>query len=155
MTLLYLFNDQPYFDLFIGPDGLTFPGLQYDIINGQIPIISGEGQTILKDKLYFIQNTYPNTSLLWRENAKYLTDKFEQFTESKGIINALKMIDYFLKGKNIGLLASYLAVLEFDTITKDIKYPSYLFRLYNGNTFVKKLLYFDDPLYGSFYADFV
>lgn len=155
VTLLYLFNDQPYFDLFIGPDGLTFPGLQYDIINGQIPIISGEGQTILKDKLYFIQNTYPNTSLLWRENAKYLTDKFEQFTESKGIINALKMIDYFLKGKNIGLLASYLAVLEFDTITKDIKYPSYLFRLYNGNTFVKKLLYFDDPLYGSFYADFV
>ena len=157
VTLLYILDDQPYFDLYIGPDGLTFPGLQYDIINGQIPKINGDGRTELNNKLYFLQNYYPSSSLLWRENTDYLTKKYNTITDSKGTINALKMIDNFQKGKNIGLLASYLAVLEFDSITKDIKYPSYLFRLYNEitNTFEKNLLYFDDPLLGSFYADFV
>jgi hypothetical protein len=66
------------------------------------------------------------------------------------------MIDYFQKGKNIGLLGSYSAVLQFNQY-KDIEFPSFLFRLYKSatNTFVQNSISFDDPLLGSFQADFI
>jgi hypothetical protein len=154
VTLLYILDEQPYFNLY--ESGLTFPGNQYDIVNTQLPIISGFGRVVLNNKLYYIQNTYPNTSLLWRENADYLTKKYKVLTDSAGVLNAINMIDYFLKAKNIALLGSHSAVLEFNRITNDVEYPSFLFRLYNGitDTFDKNSLFLDDPLLGNFYATF-
>lgn len=157
VVVLYLLDEQPYFDLYDEPSPLTFPGKQYDIINTQLPLINGAAQNELNNKLYYIQNTYPNTGLLWRENADYLTVKAGgDLTSSTGLANALTMIDYFQKGKNIGLLGSYSAVLQFNQY-KDIEYPSFLFRLYQSatNTFVQNSISFDDPLLGSFQANFV
>lgn len=149
VVVLYLFDHQPYYDLY--DDTLTFPGKQYDIINTQLPSINGTAQTELDNKLFYVQNTYPNTSLLWRENSDYLTEKAGDLTTSTGLANALSMIDYFQKGKNIGLLGSYSAVLQFNDY-KDIQYPTFLFRKYqaDGNAFVEDSISFNDPLLGTF-----
>ena len=158
VVLLYLFDDNSYFDLYnnvLNP--LLFSGKQYDIINVELPSITGTAQTYLDEKLYYVQTTYPNTSLLWRENADYLTaQEGGTITTSSGLANALTMIDYFQKGKNIGLLASYSAVLQFNQYN-DIEYPSFLFRIYqkSTNTFVQNSISFDDPLLGSFQAEFI
>jgi hypothetical protein len=127
-------------------------------MNGKIPQINGtSAQDELNNKLYYIQNTYPNTSLLWRENAEYLTAKANgTIITSTQLCNALSMIDYFQKGKNIGLLGSYSAVLQFNDY-KDIMFPSFLFRVYQKvtNSFVQSSISFDDPLLGSFEATFI
>lgn len=157
VTVLYIFDEQKYFDLFAVPNPLTFPGKQYDIINTQLPVINGDAQEELNNKLYYIQTTYPNTGLLWRDNTDYLTDKADgTITTSGGLCNALAMIDYFQKGKNIGLLGSYSAVLQFNDF-KDIMFPSFLFRLYRKvpNSFVKAFIAFEDPLLGPFQATFI
>ena len=64
------------------------------------------------------------------------------------------MINYLLQGKSVELLGSYSGVLQFDPITKDILYPSYLKRLYEKkvNNFVNNSIIFDDPLLGKFEA---
>jgi hypothetical protein len=154
VVVLYLFDHQPYYDLY-DTTPLTFLGKQYDIINTQLPSINGEAQLKLNNNLFYVQNTYPNTSLLWRENSDYLTEKAGYLTTSTGLANALSMIDYFQKGKNIGLLGSYSAVLQFNEY-KDIQYPTFLFRKYqaDGNVFVESSISFDDPLLGTFEGDF-
>ena len=54
------------------------------------------------------------------------------------------------------LLPSYSAVLQFNQY-KDIEYPSFLFRVYKNstNTFDESSVSFDDPLLGSFQANFL
>ena len=157
VTLLYIFDEQPYFNLYNENPPLIFSGYQYDIINGQTPKIYGTGQETLNNKLYYLQSIYPNTTLLWRENANYLTKKYETETTSSGLCNALSMINYFLQGKNIKLLGSYSGVLQFDPITKDIMFPSYLKRVYKKevDNFIKYSIIFDDPLLGNFDAQFI
>ena len=157
VTLLYIFDEQSYFNLYNEKPPLTFHGSQYDIINSGTPKIYGTGKDTLNNKLYFIQSVSPNTSILWRENAAYLTEKYKTDTTSSGLCNALSMINYLLKGKSIELLGAYSGVLQFDLITKDILYPSYLKRVYNKNVdnFVKSSIIFDDPLLGKFEAQFI
>ena len=158
VTVLYIFNEQKYFDLYSENPPLTFPGIQYDILNGSTkPAITGSAKDELNNKLIFIQNVSPNTSLLWRENAEYLTLKFKKETTSTALCNGLSMINYLKDGKNINLIASHSGVLQFDEITKDILYPSYLFSVYKKdvNNFIKESLFFDDPLLGKFDATFV
>jgi len=155
-VVIYLFDNQTYYDLYNSPTPLTFSGNQYDILNTQLPSINGTSQSALNDKLFYIQNTYPNTSSLWRENYDYLTvHAGGTITKSAGLANALSMIDYFKKGKNIGLLASYSAVLQFNQY-KDIEYPTFLFRKYQEaeNAFVESSISFDDPLLGNFQGVF-
>ena len=157
VVVLELFDDQSYFDLY--NDELDFPGKQYDIINSNLPSINGTiAQEKLNDKLFYIKNQYSNTSLLFRENADYLTARSggDSYITSAGLSNALNMIDYFLKGKNVGLLGSFSAVLQFNTFN-DIQFPSFLFRLYkmSTNKFEPNYIAFDDPLLGSFQADLI
>lgn len=46
-------------------------------------------------------------------------------------------------------------MLEFDEITKDIKYPSYLISVYKKeiNKFEKNVLFFDDPVTRTYLLD--
>ena len=64
-------------------------------------------------------------------------------------------MQHFIKGKNIGLLGSYSAVLQFNSYN-DIQFPSFLFRLYkkDTDTFVNFNINFEDPLLGNFTAYF-
>jgi hypothetical protein len=153
ILLVLFFNQQQYFDLY--NEGLYFGGQQYYII-GALPTITGEAQNILDKKLINIQSIFPNTSLLFRNNAEYLTNKFKKISQSYGLINALMMIKYIQEKKSISLLGSHLGVLQFDK-NNDLKYESFLTRVYDKeiNNFVKFQLQFNDPLLGKFVADFV
>ena len=157
VTVLYIFNEQQYFDLYNQSPALTFPGNQYDILNTYEPLINGQAQNELNNKLFYIQSISPNTSVLWRKNAEYLTEKYQSQLNSTGVCNSLTMIDYLLNNKPVDILASYSGVLEFNPVSKDILYPSFLNSVYKKdvNKFVKQLISFDDPLLGLFEAEFV
>ena len=153
ILLVLFYNQQTYFDLY--NEGLYFDGLQYYII-GALPTLTGESKNILNKKLLNIQSVFPNTSLLFRKNAEYLTEKYKKISQSYGLINALMMIKYMLEGKNISLLGSHLGVLQFDE-NNDLKYQSFLTRVYDKkvNNFMKYQLEFNDPLLGYFTAEFI
>jgi hypothetical protein len=155
IVISYLFNQQPYFDLYNA--GLTFDGNQYDISSQNAPLIIGTAKTILNNKLYLIKNIYPNTSSLWRENADYLTIQNGTPSSSGTLINGLKMIQYIQERKNINTLGSHLGILEFNSVTRDLLYPSYLTLIYQEteDSFVKSSIVFNDPLLGKFQATFV
>jgi hypothetical protein len=158
ITVLYIFDEQKYYNLYNENPPLTFSGNQYDILNGSSkPNIEGLAKDELNNKLHYVQNTSPNTSILWRENAEYLTLKYKKQTTSTGLCNALHMINYLKEGKNVNLLGSNSGVLQFDEITKDIQYPAYLISIYKKeiDNFTKEKLFFDDPLLGKFDASFV
>ncbi len=156
ISIIYLFDNEAYINLY--NQGLTFPGNQYDILADIPPTITGTAQTLLNGKYYYVLNIYPNTSLLWRKDYDYLSAKTQNnFSNSQNLLNAMKMIQYFLLGKDITTLGSYSGTLEFDSITKDIQFPSYLVVLYNGiiDEYIKNYLYFNDPLLGKFDASFI
>ncbi len=155
ITILYLFNQQPYYDLY--DSGLTFSGNQYDITSQNAPIILGSAKSILNDKLFLIQNIYPNTSYLWRKNADYLTLQKETSSNSGSLLNGMKMISYLEKYENILTFGSYLGILQFNSTTRDLLYPSYLTVVYKEieDGFEKLNITFNDPLLGTFEATFV
>jgi hypothetical protein len=126
------------------------------IASGQVdPIIPSQG-TVLNENLYSLDITYPSTSYLWNENSLYLTEKYSSNTDSLQLLNALKIMQYILAGKDIKLLGSHLGTLEFNSNNNTIKYPSVLTQQYQStpNKFVNFEINFKDPLLGTFTADF-
>ncbi len=113
--------------------------------------------SILSEKYFYVDNIYPNTSLLFRENKFYIQKKYGPEADPGNIANALKMIQYFIENKDIDNLASYSGTLEFDE-NNDLKYPSFLVQQYVKigpiKTFEKSYLTFNDPLLGRFNATF-
>jgi hypothetical protein len=109
----------------------------------------------LNQKLYMLQTTQVNTSKLWNENRIYLSNKYSSDVISGQLINALKMIQYFLKGKDIKLLGSHSGVVQFNS-QGVIQYPSMLIKQYQSasNTFVNNQIVFQDPVLGKFSANF-
>ncbi len=109
----------------------------------------------LNQKLYMLQTTQVNTSKLWNENRLYLSNKYSSDVISYELINAIKMIQYFLEGKDIKLLGSHLGVLQFNA-KGVIQYPSMLIKQYQSvsNTFVNNQIVFQDPVLGKFSANF-
>jgi hypothetical protein len=109
----------------------------------------------LNQKLYMLQTTQVNTSKLWNENRIYLSNKYSSDVISAQLINALKMIQYFLEGKDIKLLGSHLGVVQFNS-QGVIQYPSMLIKQYQSasNTFVNNQIVFQDPVLGKFISNF-
>jgi len=113
----------------------------------------------LDKKLFTLSVTSPNTSYLWNQNREYLSNKNSSTVTSYETLNALKMTDYFLKGKDISLLGSHSGVLQFSKLPasyNNIIYPSILQRQYSDSTssFNNFIIYFQDPLLGNFVATF-
>ena len=156
IVLLGLFDTDNYIQLY--NIGLTFPGTQYTLV-GTIPLISsflGTAGVELDNKYFYVESIFPNTSILWRKNLAALIQKYGSFVSSGNLINALIMIGRLKKKESIQTLASHLGVLEFNSVTKDLKYPSYIVLKYelSVNDYVKSYLTFVDPLLGPFSATF-
>lgn len=120
------------------------------------PTIPVEG-TVLNENLYTLDITYPSSSYLWNENRLFLTDEYSSNTDSRQLLNALKMMQYILAGKDIKLLGSHLGTLQFSATNNNIMFPSVLIQQYQSasNKFVNYELDFTDPLLGVFTASFV
>jgi hypothetical protein len=151
-AILYIFDEQNYFDLF--SQGLKFPGKQYSILNESTPIIKGDAIAELDNKLYYILTFSANSSKIWRDNATYLSKQFNTETNSASLGDAIKMIQYMLKGRPTNLLGSHCGPIQFNK-NGDRLFASYLKLLYNGktNTFEKSNVIISDPLLGIFKAD--
>jgi hypothetical protein len=153
VVILYIFDEQKYYDLYNSPDLKNYSKRQYSILNQSTPIITGAAQEKLNG-LNYILTASPNTSQIWRGNAAYLSEKFNSDTNSSGLLDALKMIEYLQNKKPTNLLGSHSGILQFND-KGDRMFPSYLQLTYKKetNTFVNNSILFDDPLLGKFNAD--
>lgn len=149
-------NLQNYMNLYNDVSMNSVTAAQY-IVSNQIPPTVPVTGTVLDENLYKIQPTYSNTSYLWNENNKYLNDAYGTDTTSYQLLNALKMIEYFLAGKDVKLLGSHSGVLQFSTVDNNILFPSFLIKRYqfSTNTYANYQIKFQDPLLGVFTASFV
>jgi hypothetical protein len=153
VVILYVFNEQNYYDLYNSPDLKNYPKRQYSILNQSTPIITGVNAQEKLNGLNYILTSSPNTSKIWRDNASYLSDKFNSDTNSASLLDAIKMIQYLQNCKPTNLLGSHNGTLQFNN-TGDRMFPSYLQLTYKKetNTFVNNSILFDDPLLGKFEA---
>ena len=149
-------NLQNYMNLYNDVSMNAVTAAQY-IVSNQIPPAVPATGTVLDENLYKIQPTYPNASYLWNENNKYLNDAYGTDTTSYQLLNSLKMIEYFLAGKDIKLLGSHSGVLQFSAVDKNILFPSFLIKRYQFSTYTYAnfQIKFQDPLLGVFTASFV
>lgn len=154
-VILYIFDEQKYFDLYNSHDLINYPKIQYSILNQSTPIITGDDAKEKLNGLNYILTASPNSSRIWRDNASYLSNKFNTDTNSASLLDAIKMIQYLQNGKPINVLGSNNGTLQFND-KGDRMFPSYLNETYNkdSNTFVKNSILFDDPLLGKFKAVF-
>lgn len=154
VVILYIFDEQKYYDLYNSPDLKNYSKRQYSILNQSTPIITGVNSQEKLNGLNYILNASPNTSKIWRDNSTYLSEKFNSDTNSAGLLDALKMIEYLQDKKPTNLLGSHSGTLQFND-KGDRMFPSYLQLTYKKetNTFVNNSILFDDPLLGKFKAD--
>jgi hypothetical protein len=154
VVILYIFNEQNYYDLYNSPDLKNYSKRQYSILNQSTPIITGVNAQEKLNELNYILTASPNTSKIWRDNSTYLSDKFDSDTNSAGLLDALKMIEYLQDKKPTNLLGSHNGTLQFND-KGDRMFPSYLQLTYKKetNTFVNNSIIFDDSLLGKFKAD--
>ena len=157
MVVLFLLGFQEYINLYA--NGLNpVNALQYSTASQTMQVIVPSGaRAALNEKLFILQPTFPNTSLLWNNNKNYLENKHGAGASSYGLINALTMIQYMLAGKDIHLLGSHFGTLQFNPTNKTLLYPSALLTQYisSSNAFENYSITFRDPLLGSFEASFV
>lgn len=156
IVLLGLFDTDNYIQLY--NSGLTFPGNQYTLV-GTLPLItsfSGTAGVVLDNKYFYVDGIFPNTSILWRKNLEVLIQKYSSFVSSGNLINTLILIEKLKKKECIKTLGSHLGVLQFNSVTKDLQFPSYVVFKYelSVNDYVKSYVTFVDPLLGSFSATF-
>ena len=153
VAVLYIFNEPTYYDLYNSTDLKHYPKIQYSILNQSTPIIKGLNAQEKLNGLNYILTGSPNTSKIWRDNATYLSDKFNSDTNSASLLDALTMIQYLQNGKPTNVLGSHNGVLQFND-KGDRMFPSYLQLTYNNdpNTFINNSIIFDDPLLGKFEA---
>jgi len=157
IIILYLQGIQPYIDVYNGDDMEATLARQYNTSIQEEPIISTVAGSKLNEVYFNMYFSYPSTSFRFIENMQYLTEKYGTSTNSFTLLSAMNMINYFLLGKDINLLGSHFGVLEFDEITRNLKYTSLLFKQYQHLTrqFVNFNISFEDALLGNFKAEFM
>jgi hypothetical protein len=157
IIFIYLQGIQSYIDVYDDPTMLPTLSKQYNAAVQADPEISATAGPKLNLIYFNIYPTYPNTSFLWNENRQYLTEKYGLSVNSFTLLNAITMIDYILLGKDINLLGSHSGVLQFSETTRNLIYISLLFKQYQygSQTFVNYNISFQDPVLGTFIANFI
>ncbi len=148
-VLLYLFTRRNYINLF--NEGLTFAGQQYDIIGGVPPPIMGEAANQLSNKYNVSTYKGTNTSILWRIGYNTLG----QTNYNTKVLNILNLLNTLVEKKNINNINSHFGILEFDPVTRDIIYPSFLVETFRDGKYNNTFLSVDDPDLGKYQAIFI
>ncbi len=148
-VLLYLFTRRDYINFY--NLGLTFSGQQYDIIGGTPPPIIGEAAIQLNNKYNVSTFKGTNTSIIWREGYNALG----QTNYNTKVLNILNLLNTLLLKENIENINSHFGVLQFDPVTRDIIYPSFLVEIFKDGKYINKFLSVDDPILGKYQANFI
>ncbi len=147
IVLFNIFDRGSYINLY--NNGLTCPAQQYDIVSFQPAIIKGEAANQLKDKYNAILFAGTNSSILWRDGYYSLgVDKYSVVT-----LNVLNILNTLVLKENVENINSHSGILQFDPVTRDIIYPSFLVEKFNGINYDTIYLYVEDPLLGNYIAN--
>ncbi len=147
--LTYLLDREPYINLY--NEGLTFPGQQYDILGIQPPTITGTALIELNSKYNITSYKGTNTSVIWRNGYNMLgQDNYSIVT-----LNVLNMLNMILSGEEISNLNSHFGILQFDPISRDILYPTFLIETLVDSIFKSNKLVVNEPILGKYEATFI
>ncbi len=147
--LTYLLVREPYIDLY--NKGLIFPGQQYDIFGIYLPEIKGEAAIKLNNKYNISLFKGTNTSIIWRDGYNIIGENKYQVVA----LNILNLLNTLVEKKNVVNINSHFGVLQFDPVTRDIIYPSFLVEVFKDGKYVNKFLSVDDPILGKYQANFI
>lgn len=144
-VIIYLINEdqrQSYVNLFTTTNSFSIPANQYDISNAGFPLVDSI-TTTLTDTYNVVSLENIITSELFNEGITYLKEDY-----SPNTLNALYLTESLMYNLDINNLFSYSGTLQFDDITKDIKYGCSKFYKYTNPNFICIQVYTNDPLYG-------
>ncbi len=149
VIVTYLLDREPYIQYYT--EGLTFDGQQYDILGIQPPKIPYNALEALIDKYNIVSFKGIATSELWRMGYNTLGE--DQYSIVS--LNSLHLINYLVYGEDIMDIDSHFGILQFDEITRDLIYPTFLVQtLTDYQVFSNNYLTVNDPLLGTFTANF-
>ncbi len=149
IVLFNIFERETYINLY--NEGLTCPAPQYNFAPYQPAVITGEAANQLKDKYFSIIFANTNSSIIWRAGYNTLgVDNYSVVT-----LNVLNILNNLLTNQNIENINSHSAILQFDPVSRDILYSSFVIEKFNGTTYDIIYLYVEDPELGNYYANFV
>jgi hypothetical protein len=135
-----------FLNLFNEPNTPIFP-YTYDRYGLILPEMSPVQADNLKGNYAFIVFRGINTSFLWRQGLKDLTNK--NFAVNG--FDTLQVQNYLSQNKSPDLLEGGAGVLQFDPVTKDRKYiNASRFDFTIKKEYVLNSIIFDDPLLGNF-----
>ncbi len=147
-VLLYLFFRREYISLY--NNGLTFPGQQYDIIGGLAPVITNQAATQLNNKYNISTYKGINTSITWRRGYYALG----QTNYNTKVLNILNLLNTLVTKLNVENINSHFGITQFEPVTRDLIYPSFLVEVFSDGKFINKFLFVDDPYLGKYEATF-
>jgi hypothetical protein len=148
IVLFNIFDRNSYINLY--NQGLSCSAQQYDISPYQPAVIKGEAAFQLKDKYNAIVYTSTCTSIIWRAGYNTLgVDSYSAVT-----LNVINLLNSLVTLQDTDNVNSHSGVLQFDPVTRDIVYPSFIVEKFNGTKYVTIFLYVEDPYLGNFTAVF-
>lgn len=144
-VVVYLFKGtqrETYVNLFKTTNNFSIPANQYDIANVGFPILDSTTTTLANTyNVVALENII--TSELFNEGVQHSGTNY-----SVNTLNALYLTESLMYNSNINNLFSYAGTLQFDDVTKDIKYGSTKLYNYINPNFTSIQVYANDPLYG-------
>ena len=135
-----------FLSLFNTPNTPILP-YTYDRYGNILPEMNKVQADNLKGNFAFIVFRGINTSFLWRQGLKDLTNQ----NFAVNAFDTLQVQNYLSENKSPNILEGASGVLQFDPITKDRKYINasrYDFTI--KKEYVLNSIIFDDPLLGKF-----
>ena len=148
IVLYLLFDREKYINYY--SEGLTSPSQQYDITGITIPEINNNASIELSNKYNIVTFKGTQTSLLWRNGY----NKFGEEKYSIVCLNILNLLNYLVFNKNVDNVDTHFGILEFDDVTKDLIYPTFLIETFIEDKFYNTFLSVSNPLFGKFIALF-
>ncbi len=148
-SLLYIFQREKYIDLY--NQGLTFPGQQYDILGIQQPVILGNASIQLNNKYNITNFKGIETSLIWRKGLENLGPN----NYSIVTLNCLNLLNTLVSNNQVNNINSHFSIVQFDQVSRDIIYPTFLVETFVSGVFKKNYLIIDDPILGTYQANFI
>ena len=148
ILLLIELENTVYLNLY--NNGLKFPGQQYNLLLALPSKITNEiAINELSNKYNVLLYEGVMTSLLWRKGYNNLYPDYSYTS-----LNILNLLNKLVYCKNIENINTHFGVVQFDEITKNILYPSFILKKFISGNYFNSILLQSDPLLGNYEAFF-
>ena len=139
-------NRDVYINSFADPDPmLTYQCQQYDILGIVDPVINTAN---LNDVYNTVMFKGAQTSILWRNGYNHLGAD----ACSLSALNVLTLLNTLTNNQLVDNINSHFNTIQFDPVTKDTIYPTFLISTYSSGSFQDTYLYAEDAYLGTYTA---